>query len=111
LVEHQLWELAVAGSNPVAPTIFISPAVHDGSSDRSPVFRPDGWRKFYSVGKKQQQTTAASATLNFLNHSTTPCHSMGCAAGTPGFSGLASPLLKARVCKLQPGKVVRGLSE
>jgi hypothetical protein len=23
LVEHQLWELAVAGSNPVAPTIFI----------------------------------------------------------------------------------------
>jgi hypothetical protein len=24
LVEHQLWELAVAGSNPVAPTIFFS---------------------------------------------------------------------------------------
>jgi hypothetical protein len=24
LVEHQLWELAVAGSNPVAPTILFS---------------------------------------------------------------------------------------
>jgi hypothetical protein len=28
LVEHQLWELAVAGSNPVAPTIlFFLPAL------------------------------------------------------------------------------------
>jgi hypothetical protein len=26
LVEHQLWELAVAGSNPVAPTTFFPSA-------------------------------------------------------------------------------------
>jgi hypothetical protein len=66
LVEHQLWELAVAGSNPVAPTISFSlplfPFAHRAAGN---FVKPICWRKLYFLSKKKQVTPAALIAPNF----------------------------------------------
>jgi hypothetical protein len=65
LVEHQLWELAVAGSNPVAPTIFCSSSFHLFILRVTRIFQICLLAKFLFRGQKETEEPATFAVPNF----------------------------------------------
>jgi hypothetical protein len=87
----------VAGSNPVAPTIFFfPPAVQIYPSDGHLISPPGRWRIFCRMGKRKQERRTGLNAPKFYFPRATCCKSRGLAASAREIFRLASPLLKAR---------------
>jgi hypothetical protein len=97
-LERVVWVHEVAGSNPVAPTIFIPLRCSPSFARRSHFSSIQALANILFHGQKEPEKADRTQRVEFYFSSAIPCHSTGLNGSPAGIFRMALALLKARQC-------------